>query len=161
MNNGNIITNDDTPIPTPKKTGRPKGRKTFKGLTVEQRLDALKAIIKDKECKPADRITAIKMMTDLLQDKVQTDSAGVKVVQIKFDTIPIEAVEESKKRFEKIEESIKYEDMEQEKQSDLITSDKDEEDIQDVVEDEEDNIQDIDNEGFGDDWDEDDPFKEV
>ena len=67
--------------PEPKKkkmhrlVGRLKGAKEQpKGISLARRLAALKKTIKDPNCKEVDRISAIRLMTDLLNDRIADES---------------------------------------------------------------------------------------
>jgi len=67
------------------KAGRPKGRKTNYGLSISDRLKILKLIALDSLNKPAERISAIKMMTDLLNDKEKDEAKEKQTIELKFN----------------------------------------------------------------------------
>ena len=67
------------------KAGRPKGRKTNYGLSTSDRLKILKLIALDSLNKPAERISAIKMMTDLLNDKEKDEAKEKQTIELKFN----------------------------------------------------------------------------
>ena len=55
------------------KWGRPKGStsKSSRGLTIDKRLTILSKIALDPKCKPLERISAVNLITQLLNDKIR------------------------------------------------------------------------------------------
>lgn len=60
----------------PKPTGRPKGSKgtVCKGMSLNSRMKALTKIIKDPTTKKPDRINAIKVLTDMNNDRLKDET---------------------------------------------------------------------------------------
>lgn len=85
----------NTPIPaiTPvkKPRGRPKGSTKKTGLSFEKRMAVLQKIALDNMAKDSDRLAAIKLITDLLSDKVKiTDDNNISSETIiRFEQAPL------------------------------------------------------------------------
>lgn len=97
-------TNTTTPINVKKKWGRPKGSKDkVEGLSLKRRLKVLEEIILDPkhEQKTHDRLTAIKTLSDLLNDKVRTPEEGGTKTVIRFEDDKVKEV------VEKVENIVK------------------------------------------------------
>jgi len=77
------------PIPPKKKYGRPKGRKDgVLGLSLNKRLKELKKIIGNPAIKEADRIMAVRLMSELMGDRIKTAGEdNQQIVMIKFEEI--------------------------------------------------------------------------
>lgn len=75
------------PKPPNVSPGRPKGSKGKPptGLPLNKRLKVLQKIILDDTQKSADRLTAIKLMTELLSDKIQTSADGKQEMVLSFN----------------------------------------------------------------------------
>jgi len=71
---------------TGKPRGRPKGTVLAGSLTVESRLKILAKIATNKNEKSTDRLSAVKLITEILNDKVRLEEVnGIAITQIAFD----------------------------------------------------------------------------
>jgi hypothetical protein len=79
----------DRPVKIKGKAGRPLGVKDGqpKGLSLRQRLRELRLTIKDPNTKQADKINAIKLMSELLGDKVKDNNENTETLLIAFEEI--------------------------------------------------------------------------
>ena len=86
MDESNNISTVTTDTVTKKPFGRPKGSKKRLGLPLEERLKILKKIAKstDPEIKDCDRLGAVKLMTELLADKVNPAERMLPVYRLEF-----------------------------------------------------------------------------
>jgi hypothetical protein len=71
----------------PKRTGRPRGSKDQLGLPLKKRMKALRSIIEDPNAKESDKVQAVKVMTELLADRIQTAEATKDIYLIKFEEV--------------------------------------------------------------------------
>ena len=76
-----------------KKAGRPRGTREQQLLTREGRLKRLAKLAYDDKAKPADIVAALKLMTDLLNDRAREVDAECPVTTLRFeqDKIPVNA----------------------------------------------------------------------
>jgi hypothetical protein len=86
----NPTTNNVTPI-TPKvgrPAGRPKGKRSQLGMSLKNRLKTLRGLIENPATKDSDRVLAVKLMTELLADKMQVEAGKeADTYMIKFEEI--------------------------------------------------------------------------
>lgn len=90
--------------------GRPKGSTAKIGLDFKKRMKILNQIIRDEKTKPADRLAAIKQMTDALSDKVRVndDDAPIMVIRFEEDLIAAKSARCAKKKEVEVVKSMTY-----------------------------------------------------
>ena len=83
----NSIDTTTTPIRNSRGAGRPKGVRNPLGMSIKDRLKILERIAKstDKDVSEADRISAIKQITELLADKINPQERMLPVYMLRME----------------------------------------------------------------------------
>lgn len=82
----NIINQPTAKLGRP--AGRPKGKRSQLGMSLKNRLKTLKELIENPNTKDSDRVLAVKLMTELLSDKLIVDKGKeADTYMIKFEEI--------------------------------------------------------------------------